>query len=269
MKLIEYFENENKTKKALNKYNEFISKKYKWNIKYKIGLYNTNIKIYDTNEVFTDRKKYFDIIYEELDNKWSVFRNSRMENNKRKIWDSNKMFSVINEINIPLSINDGKDLTNIDKDDIVNINNIIIKFKDIKINPSGSRSIVAISKFLHFYNPHLFLVLDKDVIKNNVLRIFKEEYNEFKESSNDIIKEIKNIRNEYNSTDNYELPEYFYYMYWASSIIRDKSESIECYKNWLKNFSTNEDQTKCMKNNFAFIFEIIAIGASQLEKESM
>ena len=98
----------------------------------------------------------FEIIYEELRGRWQVFRGTRQH------WDVETIYSQLNNLDQgvrALSLSRLQDINWLD------IWNCVCAMREIKQTQSGP-SLVAISKFLHFWNPHLFVIFDNTVVES-------------------------------------------------------------------------------------------------------
>lgn len=98
----------------------------------------------------------FEIVYEELRGKWQVFRRGQGH------WSSEQTYNVLKDLPEDLK---NCCLSELDKCKWRDIWNAIESLKDIKKLKKGP-SLVAISKFLHFWNPRLFVIFDREVVEN-------------------------------------------------------------------------------------------------------
>ena len=102
----------------------------------------------------------FNQLYEELRRKWQVFRGTHGDH-----WSAEKTYDHFQAL-------DGrygrKRLSECLLDDSGGIWRLLEGSADIKLNKNGP-SIVAMSKFLHFWNPRLFVIVDSGVIWGLVL----------------------------------------------------------------------------------------------------
>ena len=110
-----------------------------------------------------ERKSFgqFSELYEELRRKWQVFRGAQGEP-----WSARKTFNCFEALK-PLY--GRKRLSQCGIGDAEGLWGLLEATVDIKPNKHGA-SIVAMSKFLHFWNPRLFVIVDSGVIWGSVLR---------------------------------------------------------------------------------------------------
>lgn len=117
--------------------------------------------IYTTSErAFSKdgKEEYFEPVYDELRKYWQVFRRGNTH------WDSSQIYTALSDL--PQSMRTSS-LSELNNDQWLNVYNVINNVKDIKRNKSGY-SVVAISKFLHFWNPRLFVIFDGKFMENYV-----------------------------------------------------------------------------------------------------
>ena len=103
----------------------------------------------------------FNQLYEELRRNWQVFRGA-----DGKFWSARKTFDHFKALD---ALYGRKRLSECNLDDSEGIWRLLEATADIKHNKRGP-SIVALSKFLHFWNPRLFVIVDSGVIWGSVLR---------------------------------------------------------------------------------------------------
>ena len=103
----------------------------------------------------------FEHLYRELKNRWQVFRGA-----KGKPWTPREAFDRLHAL--PWEWRTRR-LSRLTDDDLPACWNIIDSVKDIK-PMRNAPSVVAVSKFLHFWNPQLFVIVDDAVVWNWVFR---------------------------------------------------------------------------------------------------
>jgi hypothetical protein len=103
----------------------------------------------------------FNQLYEELRRKWQVFRGTHGDH-----WSAEKTFDHFKTLD---GLFGRKRLSECLLDDSRGIWRLLEATADIKPNKHGT-SVVAMSKFLHFWNPRLFVIVDFGVIWGFVLR---------------------------------------------------------------------------------------------------
>lgn len=112
---------------------------------------------------------------------------------------------------------------------------------------------MAISKFLHFFNPTLFPIYDGAIIENKVLKTFDKDWKKTTISTTE-------------SMDS-ELRKYLRYISFANLCIKENSTNImKIFGNWFNEQIREENNFLDINNYYATAFEFIAIGASILEE---
>jgi hypothetical protein len=101
----------------------------------------------------------FEWVYEQLRTRWQVFRGSR------DYWSPKRTFAALTACEPRLkSIR----LSDLGEDDWPAVWALVQSVSSVKTNMSGA-SVVAVSKFLHFLNPRLFVIVDHAMMWDWVL----------------------------------------------------------------------------------------------------
>ena len=129
-------------------------RKRAWDTPYHISMWQRAQKAFELGSQ-TD----FDYVYEELRRRWQVFRGSR------DYWTSEQAFTALNACCPELR---NRRLAALTPADIPRLWEVLQSVRDVKRTGNGS-STVAVSKFLHFWNPRLFVIVDDGVIWKWVL----------------------------------------------------------------------------------------------------
>ena len=99
--------------------------------------------------------------------------------------------------------------------------------KDIKQLKEGP-SLVAISKFLHFWNPRLFVIFDSEVVENWV---FRHKYLADQLNS----EPVKSMLDQLNLNNNSRLTKYFKALVFASDLISNYPHILETFASKVHN----------------------------------
>jgi hypothetical protein len=103
----------------------------------------------------------FERLYRELKNRWQVFRRANGEP-----WTPTEAFERLRSLPSDWR---GRRLSQLTDDGLAGCWDIIDSIKDIKPMKSAP-SVMAVSKFLHFWNPRLFVIVDDGVVMQWVFR---------------------------------------------------------------------------------------------------
>ncbi len=128
-----------------------------WSVEERIDLLVKGERAFDGTGSFEE----FEGLYRQLRGGWQVFRNA-VEH-----WSAEESFRRL------MSLDPGVKrlaLSSLAEAHWPGIYRAVHQMQGIKRNSTGEPSLVAISKFLHFWNPALFVILDMEVMENNVLR---------------------------------------------------------------------------------------------------
>lgn len=101
----------------------------------------------------------FQKIYSELSRQWQVFRGGGAH------WDVEQVWDVLQAVDLDLT---SMRLSELTQDRVHSCWAAIKRLSPLKTNKSGP-SVMAISKFLHFRNPRLFVIVDRAVMWDRVL----------------------------------------------------------------------------------------------------
>ena len=100
----------------------------------------------------------FQYVYKQVGGAWQAFRGGGPH------WSLEEAYRRLKALRGDLR---DRCLSQLDNDDWSDVWHAIQAVQDIKQNKSGP-SLVAISKFLHFWNPRLFVIFDAEVVENFV-----------------------------------------------------------------------------------------------------
>jgi len=244
MMLLDYFQPVGQ-QQALEQYGKFACAK-DWSIEEKIRLYNASSRAFKPT---LPDPKAFDEVYNILRG-WQAFRGVAVN----LCWPPQRVFDTIrNEFSefawggpvaLPNFVGSRKG------------DDLLLKLPTMReIKPNQQYPVVAVSKFLHAYNPSLFPVYDNEVIWEQVFKRFKNEFREFCRTSilvYDVGFTPLFLRN---------------YVSWASSISASAHPKfMETFVDWL-----NKQPGGQLARDFdaltlhATAFEFTAIGAAKAE----
>ena len=128
-----------------------------WFVPGQIGLYGIGEKAFTLPGSYEDFTK----LYNQLKGGWQVFRNAHSR------WSDEEAFARLMALDRRVR---SLSLSTIKDGDWPDIWKTVVAVRDIKCNKSRTPSLVAISKFLHFWNPRLFVIFDSEVMEYYVFR---------------------------------------------------------------------------------------------------
>ena len=139
--------------KAITKvFNEFLESRDIQNEDSTLQMYEDSIDAFDRIKL-----EFFERVYKAL-HKWGLFRNGKVKINVNTIFET--MLRLNNELR-------NRCLSGLTSNDWPIIRKSILQMKGVK-PLKDSISIMAISKFLHFWNPKLFVICDRKEIEQFV-----------------------------------------------------------------------------------------------------
>ena len=137
------------------------------------------------------------------------------------------------------------------------VESLLVSFlKMRKIKPNTDFPTMAVSKFLHPYNPALFLIYDNAVIWGKVLgKCFRQEFDQFCSMSNLPYSATK---------DSAELLRS--YMCWAGSLVASAPSFMEIFMDWLGKQPGGQPEESVFEASrlYTTAFEFTIIGAAKL-----
>ena len=187
-------------------------------------------------------------IYQELKRYWLVFRKS-----PGPYWTSRQVFEALKREFAEFAWEGPITLANfLSSRKTETLLSRLAKVRDLK--PNVGYPVMAVSKFLHFYNPRLFPIYDNEVIWEMVFRRFKREFRQF----------CGMAKLPYD--EDFSALFYKNYMCWASSLMAAAHpEFMQDFVDWLDKQPGVKKPLKIDASMlYATAFEFTAIGASQL-----
>ena len=121
-----------------------------WSIEHQVGLYDAAEKAFDD----PSDSSHFARIYNALRGYWKVFRGTK------GCWGLQRTFDEL--MKLPQTLR-GRRLSQLQEDEWRSVWDCIYRLREIKPNKHGP-SLTAISKFLHFWNPRLFVIFDSEAM---------------------------------------------------------------------------------------------------------
>ncbi len=245
-----YFENPDYHQRALDACRRFLGGK-EWAVDDRLKLYEASRNAFNAAATPSEGLKEFRYIYDELvrparANGWGIARNA-----SGPLWSAEKTFLALRSefsvlhwggpatlLNLHGSIGESEFISAIEK------------MRDFK--PIAGWPTMAVSKVLHFYNPELFPIYDREVISLKVLKFFKSEFRQFCWAS------CPRYENE-------DTPMFYRnYMRWGASLLgAAHPEFMETFTKWLADQSRTDLSSRRLdaRRMFAAAYEYTIIGA--------
>jgi hypothetical protein len=249
MTLRNYFQPEGQ-QRALATYGKFAFEQ-NWPIREKMDLYEASRIAFDPTA--DDRIAFgaFERIYNTLAGGWQVFR----PHSPNVCWPPRQIFETIR-----------REFSDFRWDGTVNLTNFIngVEREALLSNlasmaglkPNQGYPIMAVSKFLHFYNPSLFPIYDDAVIWKKVYKRFRHDHREFCSAS----------RLPYNMQDTSIFLRN--YLGWASSLLASAHPTfMHAFVAWIGKQPGIEVERRSFAASslYGTAFEFTAIGAVEIE----
>jgi hypothetical protein len=223
-------------RKALDRF-ALVSQARKWDVQWEIGLYEKSVAAFGNAQRFD--YDAFESIFQALRSHWQVFRPAR-----EGCWSAEQVFKALTTDCAEAAL--GGNVSMFTAKPAL-VRRCASALKGIK--PNQGFPTMAVSKFLHFFNPSLFPIYDGAVIGNTVLVRFRNDYEAF------CTREALNR--------NAEGPGFLSnYYQWAADLLKPSREDVmRIFREWA------EDHLKAKAppitdKLFARAFEAIAIGAA-------
>jgi hypothetical protein len=172
-----YFENQDAQQRALEACRQFLGGK-EWAVGDRLKLYDASRNAFNPVVAPSEGLKWFRYIYDELVRParaggWGIARNA-----SGTLWSAERTFLTVRSEFSALRWGGSVTLPNFhDSSAESELLSALEKMRDFK--PIAGWPTMAVSKVLHFYNPELFPIYDREVISLKVLRHFKGEFRQF------------------------------------------------------------------------------------------
>lgn len=245
-----YFEDRSAQIRSLDACRNFLGEKG-WPLEARLRLYDYSRSAFHQGIPPSEALISFGRMYDELvlpapAGGWGVARNAQ-----RPLWTADKAFETIRREFAGFAWGGSLTLANIRTSDTKGpLLSSINALKDIK--PITGYPVMAVSKFLHPYNPELFPIYDNEVIANRVIPRFRNDFRAFCHSEG-LSDQVGNI------------PEFYIsYIFWGASLLQCASaQFMEGFAQWFgKQSRLNLAQRPLDACRlYATAFELTIIGA--------
>lgn len=176
MRLTEYFTSPN-TKRALDRYLGVVPAT--WSVAHKIDLYCSAKIAFDSEASEAEKQQAFHHIYDSLRSGWQVFR----PKTNGECWSSDQIYDALTNECQSCSRQSGLTLVSLtEQASRTSIEHCLTSLGKIKptIRYPAVYPWMAVAKFSHFFNPHLFPIYDTAFIWDKVANgAFKPDYTDF------------------------------------------------------------------------------------------
>lgn len=195
--------NETTVKAAFDEYSKHYAEGRAWGIDHHVEMWNLARQAFRHGSFDA-----FHTLYEKLRSRWQVFRGTGDHWPDRKVYDT--LLACDQRIARCR-------LSSICKDDLPSIWAAIQAVKSIKVNQTGP-SVVAVSKFLHFRNPRLFVIVDDGLVWKWVFghSWLREQVESIRKETDCLIGHSTR-----HADSVCDLPTYLAVLAWASRLVRD------------------------------------------------
>jgi hypothetical protein len=245
----DYFVEPSLTRSALASYARQ-SAMFGWPITHKLDLYNAAKTAFgDGARTEAERRRAFATIYENLRTYWQVFRPFGPH------WNDSEVFDAISTRMAQYSRDTGMTLVTLEGSSsgvLFDALNSLRPLKPMKWYPG-----MAVSKFLHFFNPSLFPIYDNEVVEKKVLKRFYSGYcNEFVPSSGFNTARHKDV--------------YFLrYTFWARSLVLPAADTFmrsfaEWFREQVNGHPDPEGVLDDLESYYATAYEFVVIGGAYM-----
>jgi hypothetical protein len=143
--------------RALAKHREVYGHARLWEIGYHVQCWDWAHHAFEENS-----REGFEMLYTELRNRWQVFRSPDFRAPRAE-----KLRRLLNSLDNDLKAMRLRHLSEPEDNDFAALWRTLCACAEIKLNKDGP-SVMAVSKFLHFWNPRLFVIVDDAVVWNYV-----------------------------------------------------------------------------------------------------
>ena len=191
----------------------------------------------------------FEKLYDKLRGGWQVFRGAKTH------WSAERTFDGLNAL--PPAWR-GKRLSALADSNAKACLELLKPFSTIKPLKDGGSSVVAISKFLHFWNPRLFVIVDRAVVWRGV---FGHDWLwcQVVASAPDWLRPDLAERGE-----NCDLPCYLAILLWSAEVLRDNPAIIEHFAGYVQDHSGDVVHDLPLETYEAAAMDWLLLGLTEL-----
>jgi hypothetical protein len=232
-----------KQRQALAAYADFAAKS-KWSVLHKMDLYDDSRGAFSSGVGEEERFKSFERIYTALNRYWQIFR----PYGAKRCWRARQIFDLLQQEFGEFSQSSGICLLNFGDN---RRQAVVRRMKGLKgMKPTCGYPVMAVSKFLHFYNPGLFPIYDGAVVDKRVFRAFGSDYEEFCTDSG-----LDSRASGAEFLGNY--------MNWGNRLLSSAGPRfMEIFVEWLQENESAAHDVARLSDLHAMAFEFTAIGAT-------
>ena len=194
-----------------------------WSIPYHLECWSRARSAFESDS-FTD----FEWLYSELKGRWQALRNALSEP-----WSAQKTWDHLRGLGDQARRLTLRDMNDAELPGCWRILQSLSGLKPLKYGPS----VVAISKFLHFWNPHLFVIVDDAVMWKWVFahRWVRQPMLEVR----DHIATLIDCPSEPVSTGPCDLLSYLAILRWSADVVQQNPAVVEYFARHVRNFADN------------------------------
>jgi len=234
-------------KAAFQRHYDVYARKKNWNIPNHVRQWNTARRAFEGRS-FSD----FSQLYEELRRRWQIFRGVKARPTAQSVYDT--LLGLDSDYQ-------SKRLSRLMMSDAVKVWDVVSAVSNVK-RRRGGPSVVAASKFLHFWNPCLFVIVDDAMIWKWVFGhswlwdCVESKYEEVKRAL------PSNVLNDHDF--NTDLGYYLPILLWASDVVRENSFIAEEFDRYVRGHFENSQPPENLVEYEAAAIEWFLLGLVEL-----
>jgi hypothetical protein len=243
----------NRIRASLESYARSRSRSRGWWVSEKVRLYGLAETAFQPDD---PQEESFGRIYDTLRAYWQVFRNGPG-------WSVSHTFRVLLSPPCSSCSRERLDLLRLGRRrDVSAIWQCLRAMSAVKTLPAGNVSAMAVSKFLHFFNPTLFPIYDRAVVRNRAFPRFRGEIVASRERWRDQLRPLETDR-----LYNAGLGEYLHYLLWAADCVgavdsrRSMTVFVGMFSDMLRAENAPVRAPRQLSQFFATAFEFAMVGA--------
>jgi len=238
---------------ALESYARHRSRSRGWWVSEKVRLYALAEAAFDRDD---PREDAFGQVYDTLRAYWQIFRNGSG-------WSARRTFRVLMSPPCRACSPERLDLLRLARGrDVPTVWQCLRAMSGVKTLPAHNVSAMAVSKFLHFFNPTLFPIYDRAVVRNRAFPRFRSRIATSRERWRDPLRLLETDR-----VYDAGLGEYLHYLLWAADCVssvdsrRSMTLFAEMFSDMLRAENFPGTVPRRLTAYFATAFEFAMVGA--------
>jgi hypothetical protein len=224
-----------------------------WWVSEKARLYALAARAFASGDADTEP---LDELYRTLRGYWQIFRNGRG-------WTARRILRTLQASACEPCGRGRLDLRGLGRHrDLPTVSACLVAMSGVKTLPAGNVSAMAVSKVLHFFNPTLFPIYDRAVVRNIAIPRFRDSIESSCDAWEDQLAAIRSL-----PAVRRGLRDYVHYLIWSADVVArvPAERSMDVFARRFRAMVAEEDRGETVPPHldryYACAFEMAMVGA--------